>query len=54
MEENFKHKEVDWEEFRRETAKIMLPRASQGWSDPETAAQYAVMLADALIRELKK
>lgn len=53
MDQNFKQKEVDWEEFRRQSAMRNLTRCMEHWSNIEYAAHIAVVYADALIKELQ-
>jgi hypothetical protein len=54
MDQNFKQKEVDWEELRRQSAMLNLTCCMEKWSNIEYAAHMSVVYADALIKELQK
>ncbi len=53
------NKTINWEQRRYEIAKVMLPTCVEEYSSMddfriEKGAEYAVMCADALIKELQK
>lgn len=53
MDQNFKQKEVDWDEYRRQSAMLNLTHCMDKWSNIEYCAHVAVLYADALIKELQ-
>lgn len=57
--EQHQQKQIDWEQRRYEIAKVMLPTCIEEYSSMddfriEKGAEYAMMCADALIKELKQ
>lgn len=58
-EQVIEDKTINWEQRRYEIAKVMLPTCIEEYSSMddfriEKGAEYAVMCADALIKELQK